>query len=89
MLGLRKPNFKTKMIHFEKSHNAENCERGLFEIFSHPLCCKISKSLKGDPLETEKLSKEMLIFNSLIVPKKLKEETLWEVLTFVLLQNIK
>ena len=27
VLGLRKPNFKTKMIRFEKSHNAENCKR--------------------------------------------------------------
>ena len=33
MLGLRKPNFKTKIIHFEISHNAENCKRGPFEIF--------------------------------------------------------
>ena len=28
VLGLGKPNFKTKIIHFEKSHNAENCKRG-------------------------------------------------------------
>ena len=28
VLGLRKPNFKTKIIRFEKSHNAENCKRG-------------------------------------------------------------
>ena len=33
MLGLRKPNFKTKIIRFENSHNAENCKRGHFEIF--------------------------------------------------------
>ena len=26
MLGLRKPNLKTKIIPFEKSHNAENCK---------------------------------------------------------------
>ena len=31
----------------------------------------------------------MRIFNSLIVPKNLKEETLLNFLTFVLLQNIK
>ena len=31
----------------------------------------------------------MRIFNSLIVPKNLKEGTLWDLLTFVLLQNIK
>ena len=28
VLALRKPNFKTKIIPFEKSHKAENCERG-------------------------------------------------------------
>ena len=28
VLGLRKPNFKTKIIRFEKSHNAENCKSG-------------------------------------------------------------
>ena len=31
----------------------------------------------------------MRIFNSLIVPKNLKEGTLWDFLTFVLLQNTK
>ena len=29
VLGLRKPNFKTKIITFENSHKAENCERGV------------------------------------------------------------
>ena len=27
-LGLRKPNFNTKIIPFRKSHNTGNCERG-------------------------------------------------------------
>ena len=27
VLGKRKPNFKTKIIHFESSHNAENCKK--------------------------------------------------------------
>ena len=27
-MGQRKPNFKAKIIPFEKSHNAENCKRG-------------------------------------------------------------
>ena len=31
----------------------------------------------------------MRIFNSLTVPKKLKEGTFWDFLTLVLLQNIK
>ena len=34
MLGLRKPNFKTKIIHFEKSHNAENCKGGPLRFFN-------------------------------------------------------
>ena len=33
VLGLKKPNFKTNIIPFEKSQNAENCKRGPFEIF--------------------------------------------------------
>ena len=33
VLGLRKPNFKPKIIPFEKYHNVENCKRGPFEIF--------------------------------------------------------
>ena len=27
---------------------------GLFGLFENPVCCKISKKLKGDPLETVK-----------------------------------
>ena len=54
VLGLRKPNFKTKIIHFEKSHNAENCKRGLFDIFQHPFFCEISKKMKGNPLQSLK-----------------------------------
>ena len=60
MLGLRKPNFKTKIIHFEISHNAEM-----------------------------RILKKMRIFNSLIVPKNLKEGTFCDFRTFALLQNIK
>ena len=33
---------------------AKNVKRGHFEMFQHPFCCKISKTLKGDPLETLK-----------------------------------
>ena len=92
MLGLRKPNFQTKYIPFEKSHNVENCKRRI-EIFQHPFCCKISKKMQGNPLESlknfRKKYKKQRIFNSLIVPKNLKEGTLCDFLTFVLLQNIK
>ena len=48
MLGLRKPNFKTKIIHFEKSHNAENCKRGLFEILNIHSFAKFQK-IEGGP----------------------------------------
>ena len=34
-------------------------------------------------------AKKMRIFNSLVVPKNLKAGTLWDFLTFVLLQNTK
>ena len=40
--------------------------------------------------ESEKIfEKKIRILNSLIVPKILKKGTLWDFLTFVLLQNIK
>ena len=48
MLGLRKPNFKTKIIRFEKSHNAENCKRGHFEIFLTSILLQNFKKLKRD-----------------------------------------
>ena len=40
-----------KQIFEKKSPNAEKQKEGLFGIFKHPFCCKISKKLKGDPLE--------------------------------------
>ena len=39
--------------------------------------------------ESKKFLKKNRILNSLIVPKILKKGTLWDFLTFVLLQNIK
>ena len=39
--------------------------------------------------ESKKFLKKIRILNSLIVPKILKKGTLWDFLTFVLLQNIK
>ena len=49
--------------------------------------------IEGEPIGVfEKFSKKkqkMRIFNSLIVPKNLKEGTIWDFLAFVLLQNIK
>ena len=89
MLGLRKPNFKTKIIRFEKSHNAENCKRGHFEIFLTSILLQNFKKLKRDLKNFAKKKQKMRIFNSLIVPKNLKEVTLWDFLTFVMLQNTK
>ena len=68
MLGLRKPNFKTKIIHFEISHNAENCKRGPFEIFNNHSVAKFQKKLKGNPLESlknfRKKTTKMRTFNT-------------------------
>ena len=47
MLGLKKPNFKTKIIRFEKSHNAKNCRRGHFEIFLTSILLQNTKKMKG------------------------------------------
>ena len=89
MLGLRKPNFKTKSITFEKSHKAENCERGVLSDYLTFILLRYFKKIEGGPFgDFEKISKKMRIFNSLIVPKNLKE-TFGNFLTFVLLQNIK
>ena len=51
MLGLRKPNYKTKIIHFEISHNAENRKRGPLEIFNNHSVAKFQKKIEGNPLE--------------------------------------
>ena len=47
VLGLKKPNFKTKIIRFEKSHNAENCKRGHFEIFLTSILLQNSKIIEA------------------------------------------
>ena len=86
MLGLRKPNLKTKIIQFEKSQNAGNCKRGHFEIFLNILFFAKFQKKKRD---LKNSAKKMRIFNSLIVPKNLEEGTIWNFLTFVLLQNTK
>ena len=52
MPGLRKPNFNTKNIPFEKRHNAGNCERGdplrFFNIHSVAKFQNIEGGLFGD-----------------------------------------
>ena len=62
----------TKNIHFEKSHNVENCKRGTSLLQN-------IKKLKGDPLETLKScrkKRKMIILNSLMVTKNV-EGGLW------------
>ena len=54
------------------SHNAEKLKGGPFEVFQHPICCKISKKLKGDPLRKKNSEKK-----SRSAEKKLKGGTLW------------
>ena len=48
----------------KKSHNAEKLKGGPFGIFKHPICCKISKKLKGGNFYFRK--------KSLAVPKKIE-----------------
>ena len=43
-----------KQIFEKKIHNAEKLKGGTLWDFKHPICCKISKKLKGDPLERKK-----------------------------------
>ena len=64
----------------------KGCPLRFFNNHSVAKCQKI----EGGPFGVfRKFSKKMRIFNSLIVPKNLKVGTLWDFLTFVLLQNIK
>ena len=51
----------------KKSHNAEKLEGGPFGIFKHPICCKISKKLKGGFFGEKKFWKK-----NLTVPKKIE-----------------
>ena len=76
-LGLRKPNFRTKIIPFEKSHNAENCKRGPFEIFSTSILLQNFKKKKGNPLQTLKNFRK-----SLTKPKKRESHSAEKVRTF-------
>ena len=76
MLGLRKPNFKTKSITFEKSHKAENCERGVLSDFLTFILLRYFKKIEGGPFgDSEKISKKMRIFNS---AEKSERRDLWE-----------
>ena len=79
VLGLRKPNFTTKLIPFEKSHKAENFKRGPFEIFFtiHSFA-KLQKNEGGRGAfwslqKNFEKKQKMRNFNSLIVPKNLKK----------------
>ena len=63
---------------------------GPLRFFNNHYVAKFQKEIEGEAIGVfEKFSKKMRIFNSLMVPKNLKEGALWDFLTFVLLQNIK
>ena len=62
---------------------------GHFEIFLTSILLQNFEKLKRDSKNFVKKKQKMRIFNSLIVPKILKEGTLWDFLTFLLLQNTK
>ena len=51
-----------------------------FGVFKHPICCKISKKLRGGPFGEKKKSQ---------IAEKLKGGTLWGFSTSILSQNIK
>ena len=88
MLGLRKANFKTKIIRLKNLTMPKTVKGGTLRFFNIHSVAKFRKI--GARLEKfSKKNKKMRIFNSLIVPKNLKEGTLWDFLTFVLLQNTK
>ena len=57
---LKRGSFGEKTTFRKKSYNAEKLKRGPFGILKHPICCKISKKLKGDPLERKKFQKKSL-----------------------------
>ena len=78
MPDLRKPNFNTKIITFDKCHNVGNCERGdplrLFNILSVAKFQKIEGGLFGVFNKKIFEKNQMKNFNgSLIVSKNLKK----------------
>ena len=90
MLGLRKPNFKTKLIRFEKSHNAENCKKGggHFEIFLNIHSVAKFQKLKRDLKNFQKKTKNEN-FQQSHSAEKSERRAIWDFLPFVLLQNTK
>ena len=93
MPDLRKPNFNTKIIPFEKCHNAGNCESGdPLRFFNIHSVAKFQK-LKGDSLESnkkfsEKKTKNENFEQSHSAKNSEKRDPLGFSI-FVLLQNIK
>ena len=66
----------------KKSLNAEKLKGGPFGIFKHPICCKISKKLKGDP-------SEKIFYKKVSQCRKTERGTLWGFSTSIMSQNIK
>ena len=86
MLSLRNPNFETKIFDLKNLTMPKTVKGGrFFTIHSVAKFQKIEARLG----KFSKKNKKMRIFNSLIVLKNLKEGTLWDFSTFVLLQNTK
>ena len=52
---LRKPNFKTQNIHFEKSYNAGNCKKGALGFLKIQFVAKYQKNEDGYFGDIEKL----------------------------------
>ena len=48
-----------KQIFEKKISQCRKTERGTLWDFKHPICCEISKKLKGDPLERKKIRKKV------------------------------
>ena len=62
-------------------------------IFKNLSCCEISKIIEGSDFGNLerflKKKRKIRFFNSVTVPKNVKEGTFWDFLTSILLQNIK
>ena len=55
-------------LRLKKAQFFEFVKGGTFRLFENPVCCKISKKLRGDPLETFK--KYMIFFGKIFEKKR-------------------
>ena len=68
----------------KKISQCRETEKGTLWDFKHPICCKISKKLKGGPFGEKKI-----LGKKVSVPKKTVRGTLWDFPTSILSQNRK